>query len=250
MRIQRVWLIVFMMPVFGLVACDQSSSGSNSIDQVNKDIASLNAESREKQRKQIEEDGVAVVDDQHLDEMGNILENAADNASGKQAEVLREQAELIRELQRTIQAYDSVLNELIEAGGIDAASVSGPEDIANRLDIIERLAAQNERMAVAHPRILRRMGEIEGTMELINKQLVIHGQLRELDRQLFAAMKKILGHLGNYHEGMEVQDDGMVVFGEDMPDEVLVEYNDLIDEVNRLSTEQGQLQLELLELVS
>lgn len=249
MRIQMVCLTVLMMPVFGLVACDQSSSGSDSIDQVNKDIASLNAESRDKQRKQIEEDGVAEVDDQHLDEMGNLLENAAENASGKQAEVLREQAELIRELQRTIQAYDSVLNELINAGGIDAASVTGQEDIANRLDIIDRLAAQNERMAVAHPRILRRLGEIEGTMELINKQLVIHGQLRELDRQLFAAMKKILVHLGNYHEGMEVQDDGMVVFGEDMPDEVLVEYNDLIDRVNRLSAEQGQLQLALLELV-
>lgn len=248
MYLKTVFVSLLVAATLGLAACDQGSSGSDSIDQVNKDIAALNEQSREKQRRQIEEEGVADVDDEHLNEMGSILENAAENATGKQAEILREQASLIRELQRSVQAYDEVLNELIVAGGIDASTVTSTEDVANRIEIVDRLDAQNERMAVAQPRILRRMGEIEGTSAVMEQQIAIHNQIRDIDRQLFTAMRRILSYIGDYHDGMQVLDDGSVMFGEDMPDEVLEEYNALIDEVNQLSANQGQLQLELLKL--
>tara|TARA_E500000318_G_scaffold14854_2_gene14663 strand:+ start:58127 stop:58879 length:753 start_codon:yes stop_codon:yes gene_type:complete len=248
MDIRTVLVPLLISTTLGLAACDQNSSGSDSIDQVNKDIAALNEQSRENQRRQIEEEGVANVDDEHLNEMGNILENAAENSTGKQAEILREQASLIRELQSSVQAYDEILDELVTAGGIDASTVTSADDIANRIDIVDRLDAQNERMAIAQPRILRRMGEIEGTSATIEKQIVIHNQIREIDRQLFTVMRGILNITGDHLDGMQVLDDGSVMFGEDMPDEVLAEYNALIDEVNQLSANQGQLQLELLKL--
>ncbi|MFG0314182.1 MAG: hypothetical protein ACF8LL_08360, partial [Phycisphaerales bacterium] len=157
-------LTVFLV----LPACDGSASNEKSI---NEEIEEINRASREEQRRQIEEEGVADVGTEHLDQMGSALENAAANATGEQAEVLREQASLIREMQANLDKYDAILNELIAAGGIDASTVTGPEDIQNRLEIVDRLEAENERLAIEQPRILRRMGEIENTSSLIEKQL-------------------------------------------------------------------------------
>lgn len=230
----------------GLPACDGNASNEKSI---NEEIEEINRASREEQRRQIEEEGVADVGTEHLDQMGSALENAAANASGEQAKVLREQASLVREMQANLDKYDAILNELIAAGGIDASTVTGPEDIENRLEIVDRLEAENERLAIEQPRILRRMGEIENTSSLIEKQLVYHRKIRQTDRDLFAAMRGVFGILSEYGDGIEVLSDGSIMFDEDMPDEVLNQYNAYIEEINLVSAQQGQLQLELLELV-
>lgn len=202
------------------------------------------------QREQLERDGSLSPDVSPLGEMAGTIEEAAKNSQGEQAKVLARQAELLRELQSVMRPYAQRVETFTRLGGVDLASLRSLGDVEQRLATVSELIRLNERIDAEFPPLLREMGEIEGTSEQMEAQLVIIKQIRDADRRMYAGMRGMLEIVKSNWAGIQRQPGGGVQFGPDLSQEDLDNYNAFSSVVQRAANEQSHLQRQMLEMAS
>lgn len=178
-------LSIFLALLFTL-GCDGSSS---STDSTLRELDEFQREQDQKLLDQIESEGVAIIDQDYTLGMADKLDAVADELDEADAAVVRDQAMILREMQKLIDPYLTALNAFLSLGGLDVNTLGDVAGFQTRLDLIDELIEQNEVIAEKYPPLLRQMG---GDPALLAQSLGITNRIREIDREMFPRMKSYL----------------------------------------------------------
>tara|TARA_A100001391_G_scaffold11978_2_gene6986 strand:+ start:294 stop:1121 length:828 start_codon:yes stop_codon:yes gene_type:complete len=231
--------------------CDQSAANDQAkMDQMQKQMDDIRSDLNEDMQSQLAEDGIFAADEDYIDSMASVIEDAAANTSPEQAKVLQRQAGLLRELEAIMAPYNTALTDFMELGGIDPVTITELGHFDVRFDLIDRMAVANESMDTKIPRLIRQLGNIEGRSLVTTQQQVdLLTQMRESDRVLFEGMTRYLTLLKNNWNLYELETaTGMLMFAESVPDETIDEINLALEVITEQGVKQGQIQQAILDL--
>lgn len=201
----------------------------------------LAAEGREQRRLQLEEQGFAEPDTDRLDRMGELAEDAAERTEGVESEMLRKTGEIARKAATEIAAYQALLNDLIDAGGWEAAG-STPENLAARTAMFDHLLSELDRLDQVIPALMSELPMPPDGSAIEATRLI-----RETDRRIMKAGRALIDIYTEYFGRWELADDGTVLFGDDVPDEIIDQVNAHFAEIAAAAEDQQRLQREVVE---
>ncbi len=231
--------------------CDQSAANDQAkMDQMQKQMDDIRSDLNDDMQSQLDEDGIYAADEDYIDSMASVIEDAAANTSPEQAKVLQRQAGLLRELEAIMAPYNTALADFMELGGIDPVTITELGHFDVRFDLIDRMAVANESMDTKIPRLIRQLGNIEGRSIVTTQQQVdLLTQMRESDRVLFEGMTQYLTLLKNNWNLYELESaTGLLMFAESVPDETIDEINLALEVITEQGVKQGQIQQAILDL--
>ena len=231
--------------------CDQSAANDQAkMDQMQKQMDDIRSDLNDDMQSQLEEDGIFAADEDYIDSMASVIEDAAANTSPEQAKVLQRQAGLLRELEAIMAPYNTALADFMELGGIDPVTITELGHFDVRFDLIDRMAVANESMDTKIPRLIRQLGNLEGRSLVTTQQQVdLLTQMRESDRVLFEGMTRYLTLLKNNWNLYELETaTGLLMFAESVPDETIDEINLALEVITEQGVKQGQIQQAILDL--
>ncbi len=241
-----VWVLILGL---GLGGCDAKKQDQAVVDQVASDAKAIQDEFDAQIKEQLESGEGIAPDVGHIDNMASIIEEAAEQSSSVQAQVLREQAESLRKVQALILPYQDALAEFTELGGLDASTIYELEGFDRRLELVDLLDTLNNKMDNELPALIRKIDEHSGSAELDMKIGLIE-QIRKADREMYASMKGYLTILQQTWDQYGVDDAGSIMFSPEVPEEIVAEFNAHADVIKRITAEQARLQRALIELDS
>ncbi len=247
---RQLILCVFVLVLgFGLGGCDAKKQDQAVVDQVASDAKAIQDEFDAQIKEQLESGEGIAPDVGHIDNMASIIEEAAEQSSSVQAQVLREQAESLRKVQALILPYQEALVEFTELGGLDASTIYELEGFDRRLELVDLLDILNNKMDNELPALIRKIDEHSGSVELDMKIDLIE-QIRKADREMYANMKGYLTILQQTWKQYGIDDAGSIMFSPDVSDELVEAFNVYAQAIQKIAAEQARLQRALVELGS
>ena len=239
----KKWILILITTgMIAQVGCDSKKSSQDAA------IEDLVATSDQKQKEMLEQldsgEGLGM-DTEYVGDMADKIDEVAKGLSEDEAKLLNDQADALREIQAIMKPYEDTLNAFIGLGGLDVNSYQSADDFKPRIEMVNQLIEVNEQVALEFPPLLRRLG---GDPVVLAKKLGLIAQIRQTDRDLFPSMNRYMEILRDYWDQVQRQPTGDVLFDEGVPDEVINEFNEHAQAIQRISAEQIELQRAVVQL--
>ncbi|MBN8645797.1 MAG: hypothetical protein J0L61_11235 [Planctomycetes bacterium] len=186
------------------------------------------------------------------DRQAEELRSRAAGASGNHRLGLETSSELIEELAPIREEMATAHEAFVTAGGIDASTLGTPQMIEQRIEMVDRIIKSGRALEAKIVDMLgsakRKLSEkgadpkyadewFRGFAGSVNEPFRV--KARRLGNDIYTAMRRVLEiHLEQFGN-ISVNEEGEVVA--DMPDEILEEFNRLIDEIAALGEEQMRI---------
>jgi hypothetical protein len=229
-------LIVTLLALTGLaVGCKKDEVPK----QVINEMKAVREEQRERQQRELDEQGYITPDTSEAKRLAAMSEEAARSASPEAAAVLKKNADLLREISELVDEYSAMLERFVEAGGMEAAGEKDSFPI--RIELLETLRDQNDLLDTHVPQILTQIDDAPAPADL---EYMSH--LRETDRRWMNAAIELLDIYHANYDLWELQDDGTVLFAESVPDSTVERAGELMATIQRATEAQTVLQREHL----
>ncbi|MDF1869654.1 MAG: hypothetical protein P1U30_04620 [Phycisphaerales bacterium] len=222
--------------------CDSRSDQHSQADQAAaENFSEFGEKSTERIAEQIESEGAYFPDStDDIDEYVEMVEDASKNVSQELAAQLKSQASIMKELQVLMNPYLEMNNTFYDLGGVDAATLSTPEDIENRVGMIKRLIEINDQIDVRFPILFN---QIAGSDTPEGKQqLAVAKQMRALDREAYPHMIESLLIVKEYWATSGNANDGKFYFGDDVPADAIEAYNNHLAAIEAVGLKQMEIQ--------
>jgi len=222
--------------------CDSKSDQHSQADQAAaENFSEFGKKSTERIAEQIETEGAYFPEStDDIDEYVEMVEDASKNVSPELAAQLKSQASIMKELQVLMNPYLEVNNTFYDLGGVDAATLSTPEDIENRVGMIKRLIEINDQIDVRFPILFN---QIAGSDTPEGKQqLAVAKQMRALDREAYPHMIESLLIVKEYWATSGNANDGKFYFGDDVPADAIEAYNNHLAAIEAVGLKQMEIQ--------
>lgn len=222
--------------------CDSKSDQHSQADQAAaENFSEFGEKSTERIAEQIESEGAYFPEStDDIDEYVEMVEDASKNVSPELAAQLKSQASIMKELQVLMNPYLEINNTFYDLGGVDAATLSTPEDIENRVGMIKRLIEINDQIDVRFPILFN---QIAGSDTPEGKQqLAVAKQMRALDREAYPHMIESLLIVKEYWATSGNANDGKFYFGDDVPADAIEAYNNHLAAIEAVGLKQMEIQ--------
>ena len=249
MSVQVMRSIALSLTVFlGLSLLPAGCSESASENQATEEMLSELSEIRQKRHKelqdQLDSDGGYSINTDRIDDVVDTFESASEDLPPEIRQKLKRQAALLKRAKAVFVPYEEAYNGFVGLGGLDPVTITDAESVEERIRLLGVLIQENERIDKAVPELLRQM---DGDLNETNEHIKLIHAVRQTDRVMLPSMRDalqiLLTHLGDF----EVNEDGMLMFAESVPQEDIDQYNEHIDIVIAASEEQARLQQQNLE---
>jgi hypothetical protein len=245
--------VVFFVPVFVSIlficGCDTKKQDQVVADQLVTDARESQSEFDTKVREQLDSGEGISPDIEHVDQIADMIEQAAANSSSDQSQVLLDQAETLRKVQAIVTPYQTAMEELTKLGGLDPTTINELEQFDRRIELVEELGRLNEIMDENLPALIRKLDQDAGADE-IELKIDLIKQIRQTDRESFQSMNGYLLILQQLWGQYGIDTDGSIMFSPDVEDELIQKFNVFADHIQKMTAEQARLQRVLIDLDS
>jgi len=227
---------------FLLVGCDSKEQKQKAADQVAADeFAEFSKQNTERIAEHIEAEGSYLPDStDSIDQYVELVERTSDEVSPELAAQLKSQAEVLKEIQGLIDPYLELNNKLQLLGGMDAATLASVEDLDNRISIIQQLAIMNDQIDSRYPELFMQITGSDSPEG--DRQLAMAKEIRQADRDAYPHMMQSLQIVRKYWDTSGNADDGLFYFGNDVPEDVILRYNQHLSAVEAIGERQLEIQ--------
>lgn len=204
-------------------------------------LAAISQQNKDRIAEQLEtEGGFMPSSTDQLGEFVDSIEDTAADLSPELAAELKSQAAILQQVKELMDPYVQLNNAFMELGGIEASTLGSVDDINNRISMVEQLNAMNERIAEQFPLLFSQVNGSDSPQG--QSQLAMSKEIRQADREAYPHMKRCLEIVRKYRETSGNADDGNFYFGNDVPGEVIAEYNESMAAIAAIGERQLEIQ--------
>lgn len=242
LKINAVLAPVILLGCLVMTGCDSKTQKQQAADQETvAKLQEMSKKNKDRIAEQLESnDGFMPGSTDDLGEILEVMESSAEGLSPELAAQLKSQAAILQEVKDLMDPYVGLNNAFMELGGIEASTLGSVDDINNRISMVEQLNAMNETIAGRFPVLFM---QIEGAdTPQGQRQLAMSIEIRQADREAYPHMKRCLEIVRKYRETSGNADDGNFYFGDDVPGEVIAEYNEHMAAIAAIGERQLEIQ--------
>ncbi|MFK7758837.1 MAG: hypothetical protein AB8C13_02690 [Phycisphaerales bacterium] len=206
-----------------------------------KELAAISQQNKDRLVKQLETEGGFMPSSNHeLGEFVDSIEDSAEDLTPEFAANLKAQAAILKQVKDLMDPYLELNNAFMKLGGIEASTLGSVGDITNRILMVEQLNAMNERITLEYPVLYMQVRGAD-TPSGIN-QLEMFKEIRQADREAYPYMKRCLEIVRQYRDTSGNANDGNFYFGDDVPGEIIGEYNENMAAIAAIGERQFEIQ--------
>ncbi|MFG0298213.1 MAG: hypothetical protein ACF8K1_01230 [Phycisphaerales bacterium JB047] len=244
-KMTLLFLLLSTMCVAPL-GCSEKSKEEQAAEELIDQIDEIGRQNREELQSELEDDGGYSMRTERVDKLVDAYENSSEDLPDALKAQMADQVEALKDIKALAQPYELAYNAFTELGGLDPTTMTDEADIQKRINLVNTLIDENEKIDAGFPEILPRLGgdpaEIEQQLDLVKK-------IRQTDREMLPHMREVLVILKKHWAISEMGDDDMFYFGYDVPDEDIDLYNEHIELMNVAALEQERLQRLQLQMM-
>lgn len=208
------------------------------------ELADLQQKRHQEMQDQLDRDGGYSMQSDQIDDVVKAYEKASEDLPPEMQAVMKRQVALLKKVKEFSVPYEEAYNGFVGLGGLDPVTITDVESVEERIRLLGVLIQENERIDKAVPELLRQM---DGDLDETNVQIKLIHAVRQTDRVMLPSMRDalqiLLTHLGDF----EVNEDGVLMFADTVPQEDIDQYNEQIDIIISTSEEQARLQQQNLD---
>lgn len=208
------------------------------------ELADLQQKRHQEMQDQLDRDGGYSMQSDQIDDVVKAYEKASEDLPPEMQAVMKRQVALLKKVKEFSVPYEEAYNGFVGLGGLDPVTITDVESVEERIRLLGVLIQENERIDKAVPELLRQM---DGDLDETNVQIKLIHAVRQTDRVMLPSMRDalqiLLTHLGDF----EVNEDGVLMFADTVPQEDIDQYNEHIDIIISTSEEQARLQQQNLD---
>ena len=219
--------------------CSDRAKQNKAAEELADQFDEIGRQNREELESEMENDGSYAMQTERVDRIVDAYENSSEDLPDELRAQMDDQVQALKDIKALALPYEQAYNAFMSLGGLDPSTMQNEADIQQRIDLIDTLIVENDKIDAGVPEILPRMGgspaEVEQQVDLVRK-------IRQTDRDMLPHMREILVILKKYWAVSEMSEDGVFYFGVEVPDEDIERYNEHIDLMNAAAAEQERLQ--------